>query len=385
MECQPIPAITYGEFGERFFEKAIRSRIPLNGSIEVTARCNLRCAHCYINLPAGDSEALGRELSTSELRTLIEQIADEGCLWLLLTGGEPLVRPDLLDIHTHAMRRGLLITLFTNGTLITPTVADHLAEWRPFAVEVTLYGVTRGTYERVTGIPGSFERCMRGIELLLERRLPLKLKSVIMTLNRQEICDMKAYAEGLGVPYRYDAMLNMRADGGRRPAEFRISPEDAVSLDLADEKRMEQWYRFCDKFWGPPPEPEHLYQCGAGDREFHVDSFGQLSPCLMARAHRYDLRKGTFRNGWHDFMPEVKALRWSREVSCRGCELIALCGQCPGWAHMENGDEASRVEYLCRIAHMRADAFGLHTTRTGGNHDEKECRYDASTLSETSA
>ena len=108
---------------------------------------------------------------------------DEGCRWLLLTGGEPFLRPDFLDIYTNANKKGLLLTLFTNGTLLTPRSADLLAERRPFAIEITLYGATQQTYERITGIPGSYARCRRGIDLLLERNLPLKLKTMVMTLN----------------------------------------------------------------------------------------------------------------------------------------------------------------------------------------------------------
>ncbi len=108
-------------------------------------------------------------------------------MWLLFTGGEIFARKDFLDIYTHAKKRGLLITLFTNGTQITPAIADYLADWRPFAIEITLYGRTRETYERLTRVPGSFDRCMRGIRLLKERGLPLKLKTVAVTINRHEM------------------------------------------------------------------------------------------------------------------------------------------------------------------------------------------------------
>jgi len=367
MDCPHIPTINYGEFSKRLHEKAVGRRIPMAGSIEVTARCNLHCAHCYINLPAGDRDALEREFSRQELCDLLDQIVDEGCLWVLLTGGEPFIRPDFLDIYTYAKKKGLLITLFTNGTTITPRIADHLAEWHPFAVEITLSGRTQETYERVTGVPGSYERCMKGIELLLQRDLPLKLKSMIMTLNRQEVWDMKAYAEGLGVDFRFDPVLNVRSDGDQKPAKFRLSPEEVVQFDLADEKRIKGWREFCDRFWGPPAQPEYLYQCGAGVGTFHVDPYGQLSACMMSRVPSYDLRQGMFHEGWCGFMPRVRAQTWSQETPCKSCELIALCGQCPGFAQMETDDQEARVDYLCQIAHLRAEAFGLNKSRTERN------------------
>jgi MoaA/NifB/PqqE/SkfB family radical SAM enzyme len=126
MECPHIPITNYSEFSRRLHDKVVGRRIPISGSIEVTARCNLRCAHCYINLPAGDRHALERELNCQELFSILDQMVDEGCLWLLITGGEPLIRPDFLDIYTYAKKKGILITLFTNGTTITPRIADHL-------------------------------------------------------------------------------------------------------------------------------------------------------------------------------------------------------------------------------------------------------------------
>ena len=100
--------------------------MPVNGTIEVTHRCPLECAHCYNNLPVGDADARRRELSAAELCRIIDEIADAGGLWLLFTGGEIFARKDFLEIYTHAKQRGLLITLFTNGTQITAAIADHL-------------------------------------------------------------------------------------------------------------------------------------------------------------------------------------------------------------------------------------------------------------------
>jgi radical SAM protein with 4Fe4S-binding SPASM domain len=357
VDCPYIPLTSYGDWSLRLHESVADQRIPITGSIEVTERCNLRCAHCYINQPAADAAAQARELGLDEWCGLLDQMADEGCLWLLLTGGEPFLRPDFLDLYTHAKKKGMLVTVFTNGTTITPRIADTLAEWRPFCIEITLYGRTEATYERVTGVPGSYARCMAGIERLLARDLPLKLKSMVLTLNRHELWDMKAYAEGLGLAYRFDPVLNLRLDGDREPEQYRILPEEVLALDLADAKRAAEWREFCEKFWGPPSRPDHLYQCGAGLGTFHVDAYGQLSACMMARAPSYDLRGGTFEEGWQEFMPRVLAQTWTRETPCRSCEQISLCGQCPGWAQMESGDQEAPVDYLCQIAHLRVAAF----------------------------
>ncbi|NIO49841.1 MAG: radical SAM protein [Candidatus Aminicenantes bacterium] len=356
MDRPPLPVVKYAQFCERLNEKVIAQRIPIKGSFELTFRCNLSCLHCYCNLPLNNQDAIDKELTREEVFSILDQIAEEGCLWLLLTGGEPLLRKDFLEIYAYAKKKGFLISLFTNGTIITPKIADYLAEWLPLLVEITLYGATEEIYEKVTGIPGSFKRCQRGIELLLERKIPLGLKTMAMTLNRNELSNIREYAEGLGVKFRFDPIINPKLDGSRAPCNFRLSPEEVVKLDLADEKRVKEWREFCYKFIGPLQD-EYLFNCGAGISTFHIDPYGQMSSCEMTRFQNYDLRRGSFKEGWHHFIPELLALKPASDYPCGQCELISLCGQCPGWAYLENGNPETPVEYLCQIAHLRAEAF----------------------------
>lgn len=354
MECPHIPEISYGDFSKRIHEKIIAKRIPLGGGMELTFRCNLHCAHCYI-----DHENLQDELSYKEICFIIDRITEEGCLWFLITGGEPLVRKDFLDIYTYAKKKGMLITLFTNGTLIDKDMADYLRKWPPFSVEITLYGMTKETYEKVTGVKGSFKKCIEGINNLLERNIPLKLKTMVMTLNKHELYDMKSYAENLGLGFRYDPILNPMLSGSNKPTEVAITPEEVVELDLKDQKKLDAWQEFCEKFWGPPFKAEYLYNCGAGVSSFHINPYGKMSVCILSREPSYNLREGSFEEGWYELFPKIRAQKRQKNYPCSTCEKISLCGQCPGWAFLEHNDFEKPVEYLCRIAHLRAEAFGL--------------------------
>ena len=198
MDCNSLHSLSYGDFSDKLQARVRKERIPLNGSLEVTLRCNLRCEHCYLPFSQRSGSSNG-ELSLAEIQRIFSEIADAGCLWLLLTGGEPFLRRDFLEIYDDAKRKGFIITIFTNGTLINQRIADHLAEWRPFEIEISLYGATQATYESVTGVPGSYARCRNGIDLLLERGLPLYLKSVLITLNEHELEQMQQLSKSLGV------------------------------------------------------------------------------------------------------------------------------------------------------------------------------------------
>jgi radical SAM protein with 4Fe4S-binding SPASM domain len=373
MECPHIPNIQYSEFSMQLHDKAGSSRIPITGSVELTARCNLNCAHCYIRLPADSEEARQNELSLSEWRRIIDEITAEGCLWLFLTGGEPLLRLDFLEIYTYAKEKGLLIILFTNGTLITPRIADHLAEWRPFYVEISIYGATRKTYESVTRVPGSYDRCRRGIHLLLERGIPLNLKTVVMSFNKHELGEMTNWAAELGVPFRFDPLIVPKLDASREPCTLRLTPEEVVALDLADERRSKEWKELRKKFTKSLPEPQYLFFCGAGIGAFHLDFRGELCLCLMVRKPGYHLPSGSFKEGWGNFLVKVRQQKRQNPILCTRCELIPLCGQCPGWAWLENGNPEGKVEYLCQIANLREAAFADTFIKNGEvNHDGQE-------------
>jgi len=357
-----VPLRSYADFSASIHARVAGERVPVNVTVELTRRCPLACAHCYNNLPMADPEARRTELTLAEHVRLLDELAAAGCLWLCYTGGEILARPDFLEIYRAAKERGFVVTLFTNATLVTERVADALAESPPFSIEVTIYGATRGTYEALTGVPGSYDRCLRGIALLKERGLPVSLKTVAVTVNRHEVDAMRRLAEEeLGLPFKFDALMSPRIDCSRSPLEVRLTPAEVVALDVADAGRMAEWERFrasCSV--GVPVEAsrgEDLYQCGGGVSSFAVDPAGRMSICVLTHEETFDLRAGTLEEGWGTFLRAVRARKRTRPSRCVRCGLVNLCGMCPANGHLENGDAEEPVEFLCETAHLRAAAF----------------------------
>ncbi len=364
----------YMDWGHRLKSQVEPGRIPVSGTLEVTLRCPLECRMCYNNLPMADAAARERELSTAEYARLMAEMAEAGTLWLLLTGGEIFARPDFLDIHILAKQHGFFITLFTNGTLITPRIADTLAEWPPFRMEITLYGATREVYEAVTGVPGSYDRCLRGIDLLLERNLPLRLKTTVTRQNRHELAAMKQFAKARGVEFKFDALLNPRIDCSSSPLAVRLTPEDAVELDLEDPVRRAGWRDTAARIGEPLPvtvHAEEVYSCGAGVSSFAVDPYGRMSACVISHQDHYDLRRGSFREGWESFLRGVRDARRTRETKCTHCRLKLLCGMCPANGELNHGDKEEPVDFHCHVAHLRAHALGAEVPPHG------DCDYCA--------
>jgi len=359
MECLHVPPERYDVFSRRLQSTAATNRVPTAGTLELTYRCNNNCVHCYCNLPAGDKTAREEELATEQVFEIVDQIAKEGCLWLLLTGGEVFLREDALEIIRYCKQAGLLVTIFTNGTLITPEVADFLAEWYPLAVEITLYGATKDTYERVTRVPGSFERCRQGVELLLGRHVPVKLKAVLLQENWHELEQMQQYAKERSLMFRYDAHIFPRSDGTQEPLAHRLTPEQVVRLNAMDDEFCSEWRDLYDtRHKLKLKDADLIFRCGAGIRSFAVSPEGVLSLCTSHKGNGFDLRTGTFHEGWHRYLRDVRFQKRTHRHRCADCDLVALCGSCAAWSLLETGDLEGYVEYACEVAHLRAASLG---------------------------
>ena len=359
-----MKAGSYTDFSASLHRQAMARRIPLSGAIELTHRCNLACAHCYNNLALSDASAHAAELTLAEYQRIFGELAEAGTLWLLFTGGEVFARPDFLDIYDSAHRAGFLITLFTNATLLTPAKADRLADRPPFAIEVSILGRTRETYEGFARAAGSFERSVEGIGLLRERGLPLTLKTVATGQNVDEVHALRRFAEEeLGVPFRFDAHVSPRLDH-TMPSCAVLTPEQRVALDLSDPRRPAEWRRFSGRF-AAQPKQETLYQCGGGIDSFAIDPYGKLRLCVMSQEDAVDLRQTPFADAWKGAMLEVRGRKVTRATKCLECQLKAMCGQCPAEAELASSDPEQPVEELCEVAHLRASAFGIDVPSHG--------------------
>jgi radical SAM protein with 4Fe4S-binding SPASM domain len=351
-------------------------RALVSFDLEVTARCNFACPHCYINLPAGDTLAEKMELSLQEIREIVDEAASLGALWCLITGGEPLLREDFFDIYLYLRGKGLLVSIFTNGSLVT---ADHVKlfkKYPPRDVEVTVYGITRETYEKVTRKPGSFSSFRKGLGLLLENGVPVQLKAMALRSNLHEQEEIGDFCRKRTRDYfRFDPLLHLRYD--RSPERNmaikseRLSPEEIVALERADPERRQAIARHCAKLHSQRPHSparNHLFKCGAGTESCSIsyDGIFRLCSSLWHPDCIYELKNGTLSVAWRDFVSRTRAMCSDRVdflEKCHICPIIDLCMWCPAHAYLEKGDLDRPVEYFCRVAHARAAEFNHMGTK----------------------
>lgn len=346
-----LPARVPREEMGAFLGRAAAARVPLSGSIAMTHRCNLRCVHCYL----GDERSPGsaaRERDTAFWLSVVDQIAEAGCLNLLITGGEPFLRGDFAEVYTRAKKRGMLVTVFTNGTRLDDGLVRLFTDLPPWLVEISLYGASRETFDRVTTVPGAWERCISGVDALLGAGIRVALKTVILQGNRHEVAQMRRMAEERGASFRVDPAIFPRLDGDQAPLGLRLPAFEAVAIEMDGRGKVrstaEAWERT-----RTIPASDKLYTCAAGQTAFHVEPNGTLHPCMMVSGYGFDLGGGSFREGWEVALAGFHEIEAPPGYECNSCERRSLCGLCPAQAALETGSPHRKSGYYCALGEER--------------------------------
>lgn len=306
MDLPVIPNRPLNSLGDTVEARSPGGRFPWAGQWELTCRCNLRCVMCYTDC-CNTPGQIRKELSTPEILRILDELQEAGCMELTFTGGEALARPDFMEIYDAAHRRGFFLTIFTNGTLITEQIADHWAEARPKTVEISLHGFSAKVFEAVTQVPGSLPKCLRAIELMVARKIPLVLKTVGMTVNREEILAIKRYANqlGAGVTWRFGEYMRDDLVESGSPLQFQLPEEELRATEQQDPELWEAKCRDITKSESITKSEPMNQTCKGGRNSFHIDAYGQLQLCSNNRLGSYDLRTGSFKHGFYEVLPTL--------------------------------------------------------------------------------
>jgi radical SAM protein with 4Fe4S-binding SPASM domain len=319
--------------------------VPLNITLELTLRCNIRCTHCYNfdrDLPRPDA---GPELSMPEIRGLLDDLRRAGTLFLTLTGGEAMVHPRFWDVADEAAARGFAISVLSNGTLLTEASCDRLAAYPGlWAVGVSVYGATAATHDGVTQVAGSFERTMAGARRLRERGVRTSLKFVILKANAAEAGAMTELAERDGFEYSVDASITGRYDGTSGSLATRVEPEALEALYRGPLQSL---------VGAPGPEPDDDgFKCNCARGNAAVSATGEVYPCIATPLRAGSIREQSFPEIWASspVFQWIRGLRLSDFKTCAPCDLKRWCRRNPGSAYLLTGDYTSVDPWTCREA-----------------------------------
>ena len=332
-------------------------RLPLEGNIDLTYRCNNNCRHCWLRIPPNSQEKQ-KELTLDEIKALVDEARSMGCRRWSISGGEPMLRPDFAEIFDYITSKSISYSINTNGTLITPKIAQLMK--RKGSKMVVLYGATADVHDHITRNPGSFEAAMQGFNYLKEAGAGFTVQLIPMRDNYFQWDQMQTLAQSLSPHWRCGApWLYLSAYGDQeRNQEIkrqRLSTREVVELDKPD-LSYEEWM---------DTEQEHTYlhsqddrlfaSCIANRRDFHIDPYGFMTFCGFIKdpAMLYNLRKGSFEECWEEFIPSLAdKIVGGREYldNCASCELRSDCRWCSVYGYLEHRRFSAPVEYLCAVA-----------------------------------
>ncbi|SHI13501.1 radical SAM protein [Desulfofustis glycolicus] len=378
----------------QLWERMTEKLIPFGFDIDVTARCNFNCRHCYINLSPGDLVAQEKEMSFREIVDIAGQAVELGALWCVLTGGEPLLRPDFADLYLALKRLGLMVSVYSNASLIQEEHIALFQKYPPRDLEVTVYGTTAKTFERITRRPGSFAAFTGGLQRLLSGGVKVRLKAMALRSNLHEMNHIANFCRKHTKDYyRFDPLLHLRLDRNQKRnkdiIDERLAPSEIAAMERSDPERSMVLDKHCEHFIQLegdvlPYEAcqtcetreqcdrytqfSRLLYCGAGLSGFSISWDGQFRLCqsLNAPGTTYDLRRGTLHDAWRQFVPKVRALgvHSSEYLSnCKSCTIVNLCLNCPAHAWLESGDCEAVVPYFCNVAHVRKESLEKNRPR----------------------
>ena len=335
------------EYVSTLIDRSSVESYPLACSMDITELCNLECVHCFLGTRR---ESGGGNIAKKLALQILDILKDAGVLALVITGGEPLAHPDFRELWIEAKQRGFLLTLFTNATLMDDELASFLADNPPRRVEVSVYGYTEKTYESITGIPGSYNAFIKGVECLNRAGINLHLKFPVMTKNYKELEDVKKWAEKMGVELRYDMMVSPTIDGGLGPLAYRLLPAKAAELwrveggeDISsDECALSALNSGSDL----------LVECGAGVQTVHIDVEGNMHPCILWRDMQQSILETTAEQ-WNRQMHDIRLRSLSDDSNCLGCSSRSGCLSCYALSVLETGEAGAVVDYFCDLMHEK--------------------------------
>lgn len=342
---------------KRIFSRAAQRQIPVNGSLELLPLCNMNCEMCYIRLNKKEVEEQGGLHDVEEWIQLGNEMAEAGVLFLLLTGGEPLMFPGFQRLYKELKGLGMILTINTNGTLLDKKWADFFATYKPRRINITLYGADDIAYEKLCHYPGGFFKAVEAIRLLRERGVDVKINGSVTKYNWRDMEAIYQIGEKLGVPVHMDTYMlpGIHEKNLSFEQQARLLPEQAAREEIRMRKREMQpdfFEQYAKQVLMQTEKKEVSYPdqltCLAGNCSFAISWKGKMRPCLTFEEPAVPVFEEGFLSAWQKISESSKGLRVS--AACAKCPLRPVCKTCPASAWLETGRYDGMPEYLCRYS-----------------------------------
>lgn len=320
--------------------QAAKKLIPLYGTFELTARCNFSCKMCYVHLTNEQANAIGKELTNEEWLNIAKEAKNMGMLYLTLTGGEVFTRPGFKDLYIELSKMGFLITILTNGYLITEKEMEWLKEYPPFRIRFTLYGISNETYQKVCGVRDGFDRVDHAIDLILDAKIPFSMVGTIIDLNEPDLMGMYEYAKAKNVSFKHTIAVVKSVRGAtNNVGKHRFDLEKAPK-ELLDQIKKGGVYFDHSKL--------PAMDCGLFRKGFTITWNGKVTLCSFINESNIDITQHGFSDSWKMLNNNLMMLK--KPEKCVKCKYEMYCSKCIGKMSAECGNYSEPDDAFCEQA-----------------------------------
>ena len=353
--------------------KCAKAGVPVTGTFELTPRCNLSCRMCYVRLTPKEMEPIGRERTAAEWLSLAQEAKEAGLVFLLLTGGEPTLREDFIEIYEGLSQMGLSISINTNGTMFTPELKELFHRCPPAQVNITLYGTSEEDYYNLCGNSKAYDHVMDAIEWLREENILLHLNVTMTPSNISKWQEFEVFAKNRNLELRMSTYCFPPVRRGECKEFERLSPEEAGELSVQDilyregieevnkkKDNLTQQLNSCKLDEGDP------MQCLAGRSQFWIDWNGKMVPCGMLETPGVSPFETGFAKAWEVLKTETAAIRLCPD--CVRCPEKQTCMNCAAVTYTETGRFDGKPEYMCSMNRAYREALEKYSTEIKEEH-----------------
>lgn len=360
---------------QNLVKKCTNKALPINTSFELTPYCNMSCKMCYVVEHKAGLSLLRKD----HWLNIAQQAVDAGVLFVLLTGGEPLLHPDFKEIYCGLKKMGLILTINTNGTLINEQMADFFANDMPRRINISLYGPSDEVYKELCGNSKGFTQTKKSIELLLERKVPVKINIVANTVNYPYLDKMYDFCKKYGLSVEANSYLFeplRKTDGGQQ--QYRLNPAQMADANVKwDKYRFPQEqmmvrsvvaYEALKNYKKPYTLGKHCITCRAGTSSCWICWDGRMTPCVNIPFPSADIREQGFQKAWSTIVQGTSKIKVSGK--CKSCSLNTFCNKCAAYAYHENGEFGEVPQIICQTTYEQLHILAKNVERLSNRHND---------------
>ncbi|MDD7143316.1 radical SAM/SPASM domain-containing protein [Fusicatenibacter saccharivorans] len=329
--------------------------VPINAILELTPLCNMNCDMCFVRLSPKEQRNIGRLRSLEEWMSVAKEMQKAGTLFVLLTGGEPLLYPDFRELYIYLKKLGMIITINTNGTLLNEEWADFFAKYKPRRINITIYGKDSNTYDRLCHYADGFEKAVHAIQLLKERKVDVKLNGSITPSNAEDGLELTRLAKQLDVPWKIDTYMypGSRERNQSFNENARLTPSAAAKMRIClMQRKNADFEEFAKNFIERAEKTSsRVYEsmsipCRAGRSSFAINWQGYMRPCIMVTKPQTSVFSQDFMSGWRKIVEDTARIKLSSK--CSACTMREVCQTCAACALLETGSYDGTPKYMCQ-------------------------------------